>query len=109
VLEAQSGGDALLLCEHHPSPIHLLLTDVVMPHMSGRQLADRLKLIRPEMKVLYMSGYADNAVIHHGILDTDIALLQKPLTLESLTRKVRLVLAQPLSQADAELVGAPTD
>ena len=109
VLEAQSGGDALLLCEHHPSPIHLLLTDVVMPHMSGRQLADRLKLIRPEMKVLYMSGYADNAVIHHGILDTDIALLQKPLTLESLTRKVRLVLAQPLSQADAELVGARTD
>jgi two-component system, cell cycle sensor histidine kinase and response regulator CckA len=103
VLEAQSGDDALLMCEQHPTAIHLLLTDVVMPRMNGRELAARLKCIRPEMRVLYMSGYADNSIIEHGILDPDIALLQKPLTLESLTRKVRLVLAQPAPSSAADV------
>jgi CheY-like chemotaxis protein len=95
VLDAQSAGDALLICEQHPSAIHLLLTDVVMPRMSGCQLAARLTPIRPEMRVLYMSGYAGDAIIEHGALDADNAVLQKPLTLESLTQAVRVVLSQP--------------
>ena len=92
VLEAPDGGKALLLCEKLKERIHLILTDVVMPGMSGRKLVERLKEIHPEMKVLYMSGYTDNAILHHGILEPGINFMQKPFTLENLARKVREVL-----------------
>ena len=94
-IEARNAGEALLSCEQHPRTIHLLLTDVVMPQMSGRRLADRLLKIRPLMKVLFMSGYTENAILHHGILDSGVAYLQKPLLPEMLARRVREVLDTP--------------
>jgi CheY-like chemotaxis protein len=95
VLEARNAGDALLLCEKHPLPIQLLVTDVVMPKMNGRELAQRLLAIRPELRVLYMSGYTDNAIVHHGILEPEVAYVQKPLLPEAFARRVREVLDSP--------------
>ena len=93
VLEARHGQEALDICGQHPDPIHLLLTDVIMPgSLSGRQLAEQLAAVHPETKVLYMSGYADEAIVQHGVLDPGIAFLQKPFSPSSLSRKVREVL-----------------
>jgi two-component system, cell cycle sensor histidine kinase and response regulator CckA len=92
VVEAGDGLEALEICQRHEGRIDLMLSDVVMPQMGGRELAQRLATIRPEMKVLYMSGYTSNAIVHHGILDPGTALLQKPFTPDSLARKVREVL-----------------
>jgi two-component system cell cycle sensor histidine kinase/response regulator CckA len=92
VLASASAEDALQISEQHKGTIHLLLTDVVMPQMSGRKVAELLAPRRPEIKVLYMSGYTDNAIVHHGILDAGTAFLQKPFTPETLARKVREVL-----------------
>ncbi len=92
MIVAQNAGEALLLCEAHTGPIHLLLTDVVMPHVSGADLAKRIAVTRPETKVLFMSGYTDDSVVRHGVLEDGVAFLQKPFTAESLARKVREVL-----------------
>jgi PAS domain S-box-containing protein len=88
VLSAGGPNEALEVARGHRGPIHLLLTDVVMPEMSGRELADQLAPARPEMKVLYMSGYTDDAIVHHGVLDPGTVLLAKPFTPDALTRMV---------------------
>lgn len=92
VLEAPSARDALNIAKKRQSPIHLLLTDVVMPEMSGRELMEQFVLLRPDAKVLYMSGYTDHSIVRHGILRPGIAYLQKPFSPDTLARKVRDVL-----------------
>jgi PAS domain S-box-containing protein len=92
VLSAAGGHEAAQAAGRHAGPIHLLLTDVVMPEMSGPAVAARLATARPDMKVLYMSGYTDGAIAHHGVLEPGVAYLSKPFTIDSLTAKVRAVL-----------------
>jgi PAS domain S-box-containing protein len=92
VLEAGNGREALLLSEAHRGEIHLLLTDVVMPKMSGRELTERIRPLRPDLRILFMSGYTDDAILRHGVLEDGIPFLQKPFTAEELARKVREVL-----------------
>jgi two-component system cell cycle sensor histidine kinase/response regulator CckA len=89
VMTAADGDEALRICAQHPGPIHLLLTDVVMPGMSGRALADELSKTRPALPALYMSGYTDTAIVHHGVLDTETHFLSKPFTAADLTQAVR--------------------
>jgi PAS domain S-box-containing protein len=92
VLEASQGGEALRLVETHSGPIHLLISDVVMPGMGGRQLAERIVVLRPKIKVLFISGYTDDAVMRHGIHAAETNFLQKTFTSETLNEKVRQVL-----------------
>ena len=104
VLEARHGAEALEISERHQGPIHIMVTDVVMPQMSGRELAQRLAPVRPDMKVLYMSGYTDDAIVRHGVLGAGMAFLSKPFTPDALAAKVREVLeTQPAPSAP----GAP--
>jgi nitrogen-specific signal transduction histidine kinase/DNA-binding response OmpR family regulator len=109
VLDAADGASAIQVSNSHQGPIHLLLTDVIMPGMNGRELALRISSLRPETRVLYMSGYTENAIGHNGTLDEGITLLQKPFTLPALKAKVREVLDTPLPQEvtmSARLAGA---
>jgi CheY-like chemotaxis protein len=92
VLDVQNGADAIHAASHHAGPLELLLTDVVMPGINGRQLAESLSTLKPELHILYMSGYTADLVAQHGILDPHVVLLEKPFTKEALLRKVRKVL-----------------
>ena len=92
VVEARHGEEALAMSERHKGPIHLLLTDVVMPKMSGRQLAQNLERLRPDIPVLYMSGYTDDTALRYAVQENEVALLQKPFTPDALVAKVREVI-----------------
>ena len=92
VLEAAEAEEALIICEKEKNPIHLILTDIVMPKMNGPQLIERLKQVRRDFKALYMSGYADGTVFHYRLLGKGVTIINKPFTVEKLTRKVREVL-----------------
>ena len=92
LLTAASGAEAIAVSRAFSGTIHLLLTDVVMPNMSGRQLADELAVSRPDMKVLYLSGYTENTVLHHGVLDAKVEFLPKPFSREVLSRRIREIL-----------------
>jgi CheY-like chemotaxis protein len=92
VLGASTGDEALRLLESYDAPVHLLLTDVVMPGMSGRHLAERLAQTHPGMKVLYMSGYTSDTIVQHGVMEAQVPFLAKPFTAAALLRKIREVL-----------------
>jgi CheY-like chemotaxis protein len=92
VLTAANGGEALMTCELHEGEIHLVLTDVVLPQMSGKVVAERLGRVRPGIKVLYMSGYSGDEIARQGSLEPGIQLLAKPFSAEALAAKVRELL-----------------
>jgi two-component system cell cycle sensor histidine kinase/response regulator CckA len=94
VLDAAHGGEALSICQNHEGPIDLLVTDVVMPVLGGRELVDRIVLLRPEIKVLYVSGYTEDAVVRNGIYSDKVQFLHKPFAPAALADKVREVLDQ---------------
>jgi CheY-like chemotaxis protein len=104
VLAAANGAEALLKTQEKPERINLLLTDVIMPGLNGRALAERLGSLQPGLKVLYMSGYTDDAIVNHGVLESGTYLLHKPFSEESLIRKVREVL-----DADHAALPVPAD
>lgn len=93
VLEAASAEEAIATCKRHKSPIHLILTDMVLPKMSGFELAEQLKTTHPDMKILFMSGYTEHSILEQGVLNPDKNFIQKPFAIDALTRKVRTVLS----------------
>uniref|UniRef100_A0A7C5EPD1 histidine kinase n=1 Tax=Desulfobacca acetoxidans TaxID=60893 RepID=A0A7C5EPD1_9BACT len=95
VLAAAHGEEALSLCETYPRPVHLLVTDVVLPRMNGAILAMRLSMKYPNLKVLFMSGYTENAIVHNGVLDDSVDFLQKPFRITALLEKIREILDRP--------------
>jgi CheY-like chemotaxis protein len=97
VLEASGSAAGLQQAETYPGEIHLLISDVVMPEMGGRQLLDAVRKHRPGLRVLFMSGYTDDAVLLHGVVEATDAFIQKPFTPLSLARKVREVIDAPRS------------
>ncbi len=94
VLQASDGAEALRLAEEHDGRIDLLMTDVVMPGMNGRELAERLQAVHPEMKVLLTSGYTEDVIVHHGVLDGNLSFISKPYSLHSLSAKIREILGR---------------
>jgi signal transduction histidine kinase/ActR/RegA family two-component response regulator len=101
VVTAANGGEALLTCERYPGRIHLMLTDVVMPEMSGKDVAQRVAKLLPELRVLYMSGYTDRAIVHRGVLESGTHFVSKPFNAADLTGAVRAVLDEVLSEVAA--------
>jgi CheY-like chemotaxis protein len=89
IMEASSGKEALSLCAETNGNINLLLTDVIMPEMNGRELFESIRSIRPSINVIFMSGYTNDIIAHHGIFETGETFIQKPLTPSKLSRKVR--------------------
>jgi response regulator RpfG family c-di-GMP phosphodiesterase len=100
ILAARNSAEAIRLSENHMGPIHLMVTDVIMPGLSGAQLASHLSALRPEMKMLYVSGYTDHTIVHQGVLELGLTFLQKPFAPKTLARKVTEVLATSLPFAD---------
>jgi CheY-like chemotaxis protein len=96
VLSAASGEEALEVARAHDAPLHMLVTDVIMPGMNGRQLADELAERRPGLRVLYVSGYTRDVIAHHGVVETGVDLLEKPYSRLSLLRRVRAALDRAL-------------
>jgi CheY-like chemotaxis protein len=107
VQEARDGHEALRVSSPPAAPPDLLLTDVAMPQMGGRTLADRLTARHPCLRVLYMSGHTDDTIVHHGVLDPGVDVVQKPFTPDALARRVREILDRPGRRAGAELPAHP--
>ena len=93
VIETESVFEALEIAAIYEGSIDLLLTDVIMPGMNGRELYEKMHEIRPNLQVLYFSGYTDNVIVHHGVLDEGVNFLQKPFTVRGLAKKIRRVLS----------------
>jgi DNA-binding response OmpR family regulator len=106
VLQAVDGNDALRIADEHKNPIHLLITDMIMPNIGGAELANLLMPLRPQMKVLFMSGDPENASLGNGGIDEKVAILQKPFLLDALARKIRSVLEETGSASTNQIAAS---